>query len=144
MTVFIMVSVLAAAGITGSEAIGEHWTDPLLIAWMLVVETTSYLAFCVISNAVAGFIARPARTRPRRVIETSVVAGCVAIQLATAFRDALWPGPRPLTSVPALVALTLGAGLVASVVTAGMRFARTRRPDSSTGSNDAAHPLTQP
>ncbi|HEX6471487.1 MAG TPA: hypothetical protein VF069_20465 [Streptosporangiaceae bacterium] len=126
MTVFLALSVLAGAGITGAQAIGERWTNPLLIAWMLVVETTSALAFCVISNAVAGFIARPARTRPRRTAEASVIAGCVAIQIATAFRDALWPGQRPLSSVPALVALTLGAGLVTSLFTAGTQLALTR------------------
>jgi hypothetical protein len=131
MTVFVTLSMLAAVGIVGSLAIGERWTNPLLIAWALIVETTSDLAFCVISNAAAGFIARPPRTRTRRVAETSVVAACVAIQVAVAFRNALWPviGAGSLTSVPALVALTLGAGLVASMATAGLLLARTSRPN---------------
>jgi hypothetical protein len=143
MTVFITLSVLAAAGVTCAQAIGEQWTDPLLIAWMLAVETTSNLAFCVISNAVAGFIARPARTPARRVTETAVVTGCVAIQPTVAFRDAIWPGAEPMTYVPTVVALTLGAGLITSVVTAGLLLARTRRLDPSTGPDDAsAHPST--
>jgi hypothetical protein len=122
MTVFVTLSTLAAATLTGAQAIGERWTDPLLIAWFLVVEATSDLAFCVISNAVAGFIARPPRARPRRIAEASVVAGCVAISAATAFRDALWPvfGTDSLTSVPVLAAFTLGAGLVTSLVTAAL------------------------
>ncbi|GGU96855.1 hypothetical protein GCM10010211_75270 [Streptomyces albospinus] len=125
MTVFVALSTLAGAAITSAQAIGERWTDPLLIAWFLVVAATSNLAFCVISNAVAGFIARSARTRPRRIAEVSVVAGCVAISVATAFRDALWPmfGTGSLTSVPALVALTLGAGLATSLVTAALLLA---------------------
>ncbi|MEV5877357.1 hypothetical protein AB0L75_24630 [Streptomyces sp. NPDC052101] len=125
MTVFAVLSTLAAAGITAAQAIGEHWTDPLLIAWMLIVVATSNLAFCVISNAVAGFIARLPRTRTRRIAEASTVAGCVAISVATAFRDALWPvfGTGPLASVPALAALTLGAGLAASVITAAVLLA---------------------
>lgn len=144
MTVFVALSVLAAVGITGAQAIGERWTNPLLIAWMLAVETTSYLAFCVIGNAVAGFIARPARTRLRRIAETSVIAGCVAIHLATAFRDALWPGSRPLTSVPALVAFTLGAGLITSVFTVGIRLALSCRTDPPTGpGGGSAYPLAQ-
>jgi hypothetical protein len=119
LTVFVTLSVLAALGLAGSLAIGERWTNPLLIAWALVVVTTSNLAFCVISNAVAGFVARPPRTRARRVAETSVVAGCLAIQVAVAFRDPLWAGlgAGSPTSVPALVALTLGAGLVTSLAT---------------------------
>lgn len=125
MTVFVTLSTLAAAAVTGAQAIGERWTDPLLIAWFLVVAATSNLAFCVISNAVAGFIARPPRTRPRRIAEASAVAGCVAISVTTAFRDALWPvfGTGSLTSVPALAALTLGAGLITSLVTAALLLA---------------------
>lgn len=122
MTVFVTLSTLAAAALTSAQAIGERWTDALLIAWFLIVVATSHLAFCVISNAVAGFIARPPRTRARRITEASAVAGCVAISAATAFRDALWAlfGTGSLTSVPALAALTLGAGLVASLVTAAL------------------------
>ncbi|WP_369392916.1 hypothetical protein AB5J72_39050 [Streptomyces sp. CG1] len=127
MTVFVVLSALAAAGITGAQAVGEGWTDPLLIAWMLIVVATSDLAFCVISNAVAGFVARPPRPRSRRIAEASVVAGCVAISGATAFRDTLWPlfGTGSLTSVPALAALTLGAGLTTSVATAALLLTRT-------------------
>ncbi|MER6738572.1 hypothetical protein [Streptomyces puniciscabiei] len=125
MTVFVTLSTLAAAALTSAQAIGEGWTDPLLTAWFLVVTATSNLAFCVISNAVAGFVARPPRTRPRRIAEASAVAGCVAISVATAFRDALWPvfGTGTLTSVPALAALTLGAGLATSLVTAALLLA---------------------
>ncbi|MFB7597175.1 hypothetical protein [Streptomyces sp. NPDC056160] len=125
MTVFLTLSSLAAAAVTGAQAIGERWTDPLLIAWFLIVAATSNLAFCVISNAVAGFIARPPRTRPRRIAEAAAVAGCVAVSVATAFRDALWPlfGTGSLTSVPALAVLTLGAGLATSLVTAALLLA---------------------
>lgn len=125
MTVFVTLSTLAAAALTSAQAVGEGWTDPLLIAWFLVVTATSNLAFCAISNAVAGFIAQRPRTWTRRIAEASAVAGCVAISVATAFRDALWPvfGTGPLTSVPALAALTLGAGLVTSLVTAALLLA---------------------
>ncbi|MER6121800.1 hypothetical protein ABT173_03695 [Streptomyces sp. NPDC001795] len=135
MTVFVTLSTLAAAAVTIAQAVGERWTDPLLIAWFLIVVATSDLAFCVISNAVAGFIARPPRTRTRRIAEVSVVAGCVAISAATAFRDALWPlfGTGSLTSVPAMAALTLGAGLVTSVVTAALLLACLPRDPSSSG-----------
>lgn len=125
MTVFVVVSVLAAAAITGAQTIGERLTDPLFIAWMLIAETAANLAFCVISNAVIGFIARPPRTRPRHIAETSIVAGCLAILVAIAFHNALWSafGTGPLT-FPALAALTLGAGLATSSVTATMLLAR--------------------
>jgi hypothetical protein len=134
MAVFTTLSVLAAAVIIGFLAVGEGWTNPLLIAWALVVETTSNLAFCLVSNRVAGFIARPARSPSRHAAEASLLAGCVAVQVATAFRDVLWPvfGMGPLTSVVALAALTLGAGLAASLATAAALLARARRPINPT------------
>lgn len=141
MTVFVVLSVLAAAAVTGVQAVGEHMTDPLLIAWFLIAETTSNVAFCVISNAVAGFIAWPPRTRARRITETSAVAGCVAIQVAIAFHDALWSAfwTGPLTP-RALAALTLGSGLATSVVTIAVLLARTARTTRTTAPerNDAA------
>ncbi|MBO2453214.1 hypothetical protein J4573_39395 [Actinomadura barringtoniae] len=128
MTVFFSASLMAAIGITGMQAIGERWTDPLLIAWMLVVELASYLAFCVVSNAIAGFIARPPAGRTRRVAETSVVVGSIALHLTIAFREALWPGSKPLSSVSELALFTLGTGLIVGLATAGLQLARTRRP----------------
>lgn len=125
MTVFVSLSVLAAAGAIGALAVGERWTNPYLIAWALVVETTSNLAFCLLGNAFAGFVARPPRRRPRRVAEAAVVAGCLAIQVATAFRVPLWSmvGSGTLTSVPALAVLTLGPGLIACLLTAVLLLA---------------------
>lgn len=114
MGVFVLASALAAAGIVGAMVVGEHWTDPGLIAWALAVEFTSHLAFCLIANAVAGFVARPERPWTRRAGEASVVAGCVAVQLAVAFRDALWPGT--VTSVADAAALTFGAGAATAAV----------------------------
>lgn len=122
MRVFVTVSVLAATFIVGALAVGEQWTDPLLIGWALAVESTSNVAFCVISNTTAGFIARPPRTRARRILETSVMVGCVTVQVAAAFRDTLWSliGSGPLESVPVLGALTLGTGAVATLLTAAI------------------------
>jgi peptidoglycan/LPS O-acetylase OafA/YrhL len=129
MAVFVTLSVPAAAGLIATQTIGEGYTNPLLIGWMVIVLTTSILAFCVLGNAVAGFIARPPRSRPRRIAEASLVAGCVAIHLAVAFHDALWPvfGDGPLRSVPAVAVLTLGAGLVTSLVVAALLLARATR-----------------
>ncbi|MFC4907259.1 hypothetical protein [Actinomadura gamaensis] len=127
LTVFSAASAVAALAITGSQALGEHWTDPLLIAFMLAVEFTAYLTFCLLTNAVAGFVARPPRSRPRRAAETSLIAGALATHLAIAFRNALWPGPEPLTSVPAVMAFTFGAGLAAALATVLLPGGRPRR-----------------
>ncbi|WP_157430203.1 hypothetical protein [Actinomadura oligospora] len=124
LTVFVAASALAAAGITASQAIGEAWTSPLLVLWMFAVELVGFLAFCLLTNAVAGFLARPARSRGRCVSESSLVVGAVATHLAVAFRNALWPGARPLTSVPTLFAFTFGVGLAAGIAAVLVQSAR--------------------
>jgi hypothetical protein len=120
--VFTMLSLLAAAGVVGAMVVGERWTDPLLIGWALLVETSSWFSFCVIGTAVAGFVARPARAPARRRAETVVVAGCLGLQVMTAFRDPLAEtyGHGPITTVPALAVLTVGAGLAATLLTAAV------------------------
>ncbi|WP_242909781.1 hypothetical protein [Actinomadura terrae] len=57
------------------------------------------------------------------------MAGSVATQFAVAFHDALWSvlGTGELTSVPSLVMLTLGIGLVGGVLTAVPLMARANR-----------------
>ncbi|WP_433074952.1 hypothetical protein ACQP1P_28315 [Dactylosporangium sp. CA-052675] len=113
-TLFAALSLFAAAGIVGAQAVGERWSDPLLIGWALLVETASLFAFCVAANAAAGFIRR---TRSRA--DTPILAGTAGLVLMTAFRDPLWTAiaHRPVTSVPLLVALTVGAGLLAAAAT---------------------------
>lgn len=133
MTVFVTVSVLAAALFTAADAVGERMTNVLLITWYLLAETACNLAFCVVSNAAAGFIARPPRTTARRAAETSVVAGCVGVIAAIAFHDPLWRvfTAEPLT-VGGLFAVTFGAGLAAALATAAVLRLRTSRPALAT------------
>jgi hypothetical protein len=129
--VFTAAAILGAGCIIGAQAIGERWTDPLLIGWAFTVEAATLFAFGVITNAVAGFIVRPTRTRAARVAETSVLAGTVALLLATALRDPLWTAftGGPVGTVPALVTLTAGAGLAASALTAAVLAARSNGDD---------------
>ncbi|MBY8882137.1 hypothetical protein [Actinacidiphila acidipaludis] len=125
----VALSTLAAAAGVTAQAVGEDWTDPLLIGWALVALTASNVALCAVANAVAGFVARPPRSRNGRVAEVSLVAGCVAVPVAVAFHGALWSavGHGALTSVPALAALTLGAGTATSALTAGVLLIGFRR-----------------
>jgi len=120
MLVFSGLSVFAGAAEIAGMVVGEHWTDPLLIGWAIVVIAAGNLAFCLIGNAVAGFIARPPRRRGQRIAETAAVVGSVAMLTAVAFRADIWRlwTRQPLDSVAPLVALTLGAGVAAAAVTA--------------------------
>ena len=133
MSVFTVASMLAAGAVVGALAVGERWANPLLIGWAVVVETAAFIAFCLISNVIAGFIARPIGSRARRVTETAVVSGAVAVQVAVAFRDILWHLVRggPLTSVPDLIGLTLGTGAATAIIVAAGLLFRPQRPGTS-------------
>ena len=135
MRVFTAASLLAAAGVTGALAVGERWTSPLLIAWAVTAETAAFLAFCVISNAAACFIARPPRSPARLVAEAAVVSGGVVVQLAIAFHDPLWhlARGRPLASAADLAVLTLGPGAAAALAAAVFLLWRQRRPPGVPG-----------
>lgn len=133
--VFATASLLVALPIVAAQAIGEGWTDPVLIGWMLAVLTASLFAFCVIANALAGFVARPPRSRGRRIAEASLVAGCLGVQAGEAFHDQIW---RALTghlagTVGDLVAITAGTGLLALAICAAALLARRDRPPAPGG-----------
>jgi hypothetical protein len=132
LTVFTGLSVLAAAAVAGAQAVGEHLTDPLLVGWFFLAMTAAGLVFCLIGNALAGFVARPARSRLRHVAEWSVLAGCLGVLMAVAFHDPLWSAlaSGPLTP-RGLAALTLGAGAAASALTAAAGAAAYRVAGSS-------------
>jgi hypothetical protein len=140
MGVFTAASLLAAAGVIGALAVGERWTSPLLIGWAVTAETAAFLAFCVISNAVACFIALPPRPPARRAAEAAVVLGGVAVQLAIAFHDPLWQlvRGRPLASASDLAVLTLVPGAAAALAAAAFLLWRLRRPPGAPGPPSAA------
>jgi hypothetical protein len=110
--VFLVASVVAAVGIVVPLAYGERWTDPLLIGWALVVEVGCYYAFCVLTNAVLGFVDRPQRSD--RVERATVLAGVVVV-VAVAFHDQIAEvvGLAPLGSAGGLAEVTLGPGALA-------------------------------
>jgi hypothetical protein len=142
VTTFAIVSVVSAVAVIGALAYGERWTDPALISWALGVEATSTFAFCMISNPVAGFVARPAPARPR--VELAVTAACVAVQLAVAFRGPVWraatghdpDNPSELTLLVLLAAVGVGVAtyVVATVAGAGRRQGGPGTPANLEGS----------
>jgi hypothetical protein len=113
--VFLTASVTAAVAIIGALAYGERWTDPLLIAWALAVEVTCYYAFCVLTNAVLGFVDRPARDRRT---ERAVVIGSLAFQAAVAMHGQLEPlvGFGSPDGVGRLVQVTVAPAVVVFLV----------------------------
>jgi hypothetical protein len=112
--VFLAASVVAAVAIIGALAVGERWTDPVLIGWALAVEVTCYYAFCVLTNAVLGFVDRPHRDSRT---ERAVVLGSLVLQVAVAFHGQLEPriGIGSADGVPRLVEVTLGPALLVFV-----------------------------
>jgi hypothetical protein len=131
LALFVGASGLAGAALAGAQSIGEQLTDPLLIGWYFVVATVSLTAFCLVGNAVAGFVVRPAPGRIRRAVEAALVTGGSTSLLAVAFRDPARAavGLGPVTSVPTMAWLTLGTGLGVAVLTAAALLLRT--PEST-------------
>jgi hypothetical protein len=120
MLVFAALSVLAGGAEISGMIIGEQWRDPVLISWAVLVATATDLTCCVIGNAVAGFIARPAPPPGQRVCEKAVVGGTLAFLAAVAFHDQIWGlfTRQPLNSAGSLAGLTLGPGLMVAIMTA--------------------------
>jgi hypothetical protein len=114
--VFAAASLAGAAAIIGVLAFSEGWTDPGLFAWAVAVETSSNFCACMIVNAVAGVVARPEPRHPR--LEIAVIAGCLAVQFAVAFREPVWTAltGRPADTLPALAEVTGGAAVIAGAV----------------------------
>ncbi len=129
MTLFLVLSMLAAAAVTAAQAVGERLTDPLLITWYFLAMTAAGLVFCQVGNAVTGCVARPPRSRARRTVEASALAGSLGVLAATAFHAPLWSAlaSGPLTP-RGLAALTLGAGVAASLLTAVVGLLLRRQP----------------
>jgi hypothetical protein len=90
VSVFAGLSALAGVAEVSGMIIGEQWRDPVLISWAILVVTAADLSCCLVGNAVAGFVARPARSSPQRTAERAVVGGTIAVLLALAFRDQIW------------------------------------------------------
>lgn len=112
--VFLSASAVAAGAIIGALAHRERWSDPVLTGWALAVELTCYYAFCVLTNAVLGFVDRPARDRRT---ERAVVLGSLVLQAAVAMHGQLEPvlGFGSPDGVGRLVQVTVGPGLLAFV-----------------------------
>jgi hypothetical protein len=125
---FAAASVAGAAAIIGALAYSEGWTDPWLFGWALAVEAASNFGACMIVNAVAGVVARPEPRRPR--LEVAVVAGCLAVQFAVAFRGPIWTTltGRSADTLSALTVLTIGAAVLTAAVVLIATTARRNRP----------------
>ncbi len=112
LLVFALGSSVGAVVVVGGLAVGEHWTDPWLITWALVVESTLNLVVCLLANAIAGFVNRP----PDRLsnVEVSFAGGVLAVQIAVAFHAQLWTAitGHPANDTWALTQLTVGAALI--------------------------------
>lgn len=114
------LSLLAGLAVTGAQAIGERWTDPVLIGTGILVGTGGFFAFCLVSDA-ALHITVP--RRHRGPVWLAVVVGCVGLPASAVLRGDILgvlgiPGEVDTPSQLALVSVggAVGAGVVALVV----------------------------
>ena len=110
------VSLLAGLGMTGAQAFGEGWTDPVLIGTGVLVGTGGFFAFCLVSDAYLH-ITMPRRQRGPAWV--AVVVASVGLPASAVLRGDIYGllGLRGEVDTPAQLALvSVGGALVAGVV----------------------------
>lgn len=131
---FAATAALASGlALTTAEAIGEHWTSPLLFVTATAIGAGGFFAFAMICDGALQITApraRPTpRTRARRAARAAATTGALALPVSAVFRDTLGAAlghEGPATAVTRLSAITFTGASAAAVLAAGVSLTRTR------------------
>lgn len=133
-----IVAVAAAGSLTVSllsttaQAIGEHWTSPLLFCTGAAIGTGGLFAFCMISNTILQIAvphpttetSRHRSSRTRHAVRIATVVAALALPTAAVFRDAIWTtlGRGQVDSPAEFATVTFTGGLLAAALAFGLAF----------------------
>lgn len=136
------IVAIAAAGsltvsllITTAQAIGEHWTSPLLFCTGAATGTGGLFAFCMISNtALRIAVPHPTtetsrrRSRTRHAARIATVVAALALPTAAVFRDVIWAalGRGQVDSPAEGATVTFTGGLLAAALAFCLAFTLAR------------------
>ncbi|MGW4244912.1 hypothetical protein [Nocardia sp. NPDC004722] len=91
------IAVLAAAAgcagvaVVAAQAVGESWTDPLLILFAIVIATTGFFGIAMLGNHILVFIApRPRPNRTHRMVRAAVTAAALGMPITVGLRSEIW------------------------------------------------------
>ncbi len=119
-------SFLAGLGMTGGQAIGEGWTDPVLIGTGILIGTGGFFAFCLVSDAVLHITAPRSHRGPAWL---AVMVTCVGLPASAVLRGDIlgWLGLPGEVHTPAELALvSVGGALAAGVIALGLSLLAAR------------------
>ncbi len=108
-----LLSLAGSIVVIGALAIGEGWTQPLMVAFFVVAYAAGLFAFCLIANSVMRVAASELR------LPAAVVGALLGIQAAIALRDSIWVvtgHDGPVTSLGVLAVMAI----VSAIVCAGV------------------------
>ncbi|MFE3255493.1 hypothetical protein ACFXPS_03855 [Nocardia sp. NPDC059091] len=120
IAVLAAAAVSAGAAVTAAQAIGERWTDPLLIVFAMVVATSGFFGMAMLGNHILVFIAPvPRPNRIHRAVRAAATAAALGIPATVALRAAIWSRLGDVTghSPLGLLLLATGGAVVVGSVT---------------------------
>ncbi|MEV6097331.1 hypothetical protein [Nocardia sp. NPDC051981] len=123
IAVLAVAAVAAGAAVTATQAIGERWTDPLLIVFAIVVATSGFFGMAMLGNHVLVFIApAPRPNRIHRAVRAAATAAALAVPATVALRAAIWSLLGDVTehSPLGLLLLATGGAVIVGSVTFGL------------------------
>ena len=93
MTVAALASLAAGLSIGLTQAVGEHWTSPVLFLTFIAIGTGGFFGLSMICDTVLRITVPrdPVSTgRVRRSARVAVIAGALALPASAVLRDGIW------------------------------------------------------
>lgn len=137
VAVAALASLTADLPISVAQALGEHWTSPVLFLTFVAIGTGGFFAFSMICDTVLRIAVprRPANAgRVRRSARVAVIAGSLALPASAVLRDGIWTAlglHGEIGNAGQLAVITFSGGLSTAVLVFGAmlviaRLSRTR------------------
>jgi hypothetical protein len=136
VAVAALASLAAGLAIGLMQALGEHWTSPVLFLTFIAIGTGGFFAFSVICNTVLRITVPrgPASTgRVRRSALVAVTAGALALPASAVLRDGIWTAlgrHGEIGNAGQLAVITFSGGLSIAVLVFGAMLV-IARPDAA-------------
>jgi hypothetical protein len=129
VAVAALASLAAGLAIGLMQALGEHWTSPVLFLTFVAMGTGGFFAFSMICDTVLRITVPrgPASTgRVRRSARAALIAGALALPASAVLRDGIWTAlglHGEVGDAGQLALITFSGGLATAVLVFGATLA---------------------
>jgi hypothetical protein len=133
MAVALLASLAAGLAISVAQAVGEHWTSPVLFLTFVAIGTGGFFAFSMICNTVLRITVPrgPASIgRVRRSARVALIAGSLALPASAVLRDGIRTAlglHGEIGDAGQLAVITFAGGLSTAVLVFGAMLVIARR-----------------